>query len=135
MEAESELFTTAVDQLLAAWNDPNPAKRRERIDAVWGPASVFADPGVTVIGVDALFKYLDQLRETDPGYRIRRTSRIFIDHGSCAFTWRGDTSGGLRLQGIAHVVVSAEGRITLLRRAMTRPERVASLEGRHPDEA
>ena len=55
----------------------------------------------------------------------------FIDHGSCAFHLARGHDQWLALPGIDHVVVSAEGRITLLRRTMRRPERVASLERRH----
>lgn len=132
MDAESEAFAAAVDQLLAVWNDRDASQRRERLEAVWGPSSVFSEPGLELTGVEPLLDYLDQLHKVDSGYRIRRTSQIFVDHGQCSFTWRGDTSSGLRLQGTAHGMVSDDGQIATLRRAMTQADRVVSLEGRHP---
>lgn len=86
-QAESVPDTTVVDTYLATWNETDPAKRRELIDASLGADLWYRDPLLEADGLDAYDAMIAGVQAQFPGLVMRRTSPLDGHRDLIRFTW------------------------------------------------
>lgn len=70
-----------VDTHLAAWTEPDPARRADLIRLVWSPDGRLSDPPAEDTGHDGLDAVFTALQARFPGHRFRRTSGVDAHRG------------------------------------------------------
>ena len=96
----------------AAWNEPDPARRRVLLEKVWAPGGTYTDPTTHVDGIDGLLAAIEGFQKQFPGVKIAVTSQADVHHGVLRFSWRmTDASGAARIDGIDFAELAPDGRI------------------------
>src|SRR4051794_34951485 len=73
--------TTTIDTYLAAWNEPDPARRAGLIEQVWAADGRLIDPPLAAEGHNGISDMAAALQGQFPGHRFRRASGIDEHHG------------------------------------------------------
>ena len=76
-----------VDAYSAAWNETDPAARRELIDAALGVDLWYRDPLLEIDGRDAFDATMAVVQEQYPGHVMTRTSGLDQHHDVVRFNW------------------------------------------------
>jgi hypothetical protein len=101
-----------IDTYCAAWSDPEPARRREILGAVWADGATYIDPTVHAAGLDDLLAHINAVVTRRPGAKVVRTSRVDAHHGLARFAWRVVQADGTALpEGLDCAELTADGRI------------------------
>jgi SnoaL-like domain len=102
-----------VDRYCAAWNEPDPERRRALLREAWDPGARYADPTADVTGVDALAAHIGNVHATYPGARIERLSAVDLHHDVLRFAWRMVLGDGQALpDGIDFGQLGPDGKLT-----------------------
>jgi hypothetical protein len=86
METNNEL-TTAIDDHLAGYCEPDPAKRRALLAGAWVEDGVLMDPPMDATGVEAIAGLTDVVLEHYPEHTFRRTSAVDVHHDHARYAW------------------------------------------------
>jgi SnoaL-like protein len=89
-----------VTKYMAAWNEADGARRSALLEQCWADGGTYVDPGVELIGRDALAQHIGKMQAGRPGARLEFMSGIDVHHRVLRFLWRlaradgtfGDTS-------------------------------------------
>jgi hypothetical protein len=113
---ETEIGTPTrevVDGYFAMWNERDPARRREIIEATWSPDASYIEPLMAVEGHDALNAGVEGLQSQFPGHAIRPTGRVDVHHDRVRWSWElVGPDGGEPLAGGTNVgVLAQDGRL------------------------
>lgn len=101
-----------IDAYCTAWSDPDPARRREILAALWAEGATYTDPTVHATGLDELLGHIDAVVAGRPGARVVRTSAVDAHHGLARFAWRVVLADGTELpEGLDLAELTADGRI------------------------
>ena len=101
-----------IDTYCAAWNDPDPARRREILGSVWADGATYTDPTVHAVGMDELLAHIGKVVARRPGAKVVRSSRIDVHHDLARFAWRVVQADGTMLpEGLDLAELSADGQI------------------------
>jgi hypothetical protein len=100
-----------VDRYIGAWNETDPAKRRELIGRTWTEGGKYLDPLMAGEGQEGIDAMIEAVQSRFPGYRFRRTSEIDAHHDRVRFSWELGPDGGAPLAGGLDVGVIADGRL------------------------
>ena len=112
MTAHTTDITTTVDGYLAAWNEPDPARRAERIAGVWAEDGQLIDPPLTGEGHDGISEMAAAMQQHYPGHSFRRASGIDAHHDHLRFAWELVGPGGdVALSGLDVGQLAADGRL------------------------
>jgi hypothetical protein len=84
---ESTPDTTVVDTYLATWNETDPAKRAELIDASLGADLWYRDPMLEADGRDAYDSMIAAVQAQFPGLEMSRTSPVDGHRDLVRFNW------------------------------------------------
>jgi SnoaL-like domain len=98
---------------IAAWNEADPARRREIIARAWSEDGSYLDAhreGTGHAGIDTM---IAAVQDRFPSYRFRLSSGIEAHHGQARFSW---TAGGteqapLFFGGTDFVTLAEDGRL------------------------
>lgn len=101
----------ALDHMLAAWNEVDPAKVRGHLDLALAPEVRFVDPSVDIIGIDAFEANVHHVHEQVPGAVYSRASEVDEQHGYHRYHWAIHLNGELVLAGFDVTHVNADGRV------------------------
>ncbi|MFL6698538.1 MAG: nuclear transport factor 2 family protein [Vitreoscilla sp.] len=90
---------TIAERYLAAWNEPDAARRAALIAALWSPQGRYADPLMSGQGHDGITRMIEAARAQFPGLVF--TPRGEPDgHGEFArFSWSLGPAGGAPVAG------------------------------------
>ena len=99
------------DHMLAAWNEPDPAKVRQHLDRALTDDVHFVDPSVDLVGVDAFEANVHHVHEQIPGAVYSRTSDVDEHHRHFRYHWAIHLDGELILAGFDVAVTDADGRV------------------------
>ncbi|MEO8560120.1 MAG: hypothetical protein ABI439_13710 [Rhodospirillales bacterium] len=89
-----------------AWNAPDPAASRAKLNGVWRADSAYVDPTVLVTGIDNLIEHIFRVQVRRPGSRIVMTSEIEAHHDVLRFNWqRVKADGSLVVAGIDIAII------------------------------
>ena len=101
-----------VDRYLAAWNEPDPARRGELIAQVWAEDGRLIDPPLTGEGHDGISEMAAAMQQHYPGHRFRRTSGVDAHHDHLRFAWElVGPDGTVALTGLDVGELAEDGRL------------------------
>ena len=103
---------TTIDTYLAAYGEPDAARRRELVDQVWAEGGQLVDPPADAEGLDAISAMGDLVQEHFAGHTFRRTTGIDQHHGVARYGWElVDPDGAVAIAGIDVATLDADGRL------------------------
>ena len=103
-------YPDSFDRMLAAWNEPDPQKIREHLDAALTPDVHFVDPSVDINGIDAFEKNVHEVQARLLGARYSRISEVDSHHNLHRYHWAIHQGNELLVQGF-DVVESRDGKV------------------------
>jgi GNAT superfamily N-acetyltransferase len=97
---------------VAAWNEQDPARRRELVGRTWAEDGLYVDAhrrGDGLAGIDAM---IEKAQKQFPGYRLRLNGKVEAHNGYVRFSWAagGTEQAPLYLGGTDFAVVGPTGR-------------------------
>ena len=105
-------ITETVDRYLSAWNEPDPARRAELIDAVWAEDGRLIDPPLTGEGHDGISEMAAALQQHYAGHRFRRVSGVDAHHDHLRFAWElVGPDGEVAIKGLDVGELGEDGRL------------------------
>ncbi len=105
-------LASVIDTHLAAYCEPDTARRRDLVAAVWSPEGAVYDPPFDGAGHEGIAEMTDTLLTHFPGHTFRRTSDVDAHHAFARYTWSLDgPDGATAVQGTDIVEVDAAGRL------------------------
>lgn len=105
----------AVAAYMAAWGEPDEAKRRALLEKGWATDGVYLDPSGRAEGREALVKHIAGFLETFAGHTMGPTSGIDAHDGYVRFAWKLDDPDGNRvIEGVDFGAFDDEGRLELI---------------------
>ena len=117
MTATATAITTAtevepvINQYIAAWNETDPAMRRELIARTWTEDGSYLDPLMSGGGHDGIDAMIGAVQTQFPGYRFRRTGELDAHNNVVRFSWELGPDDGPALAGGVDFGVVAGGRL------------------------
>jgi hypothetical protein len=112
MDTTTPNVTSVVDGYLAAYGEPDAARRAERIQAAWAPDGQLIDPPATGDGHEGIAALAEALQQQFPGHRFRRTSAVDAHHDHLRFAWELVGPGGdAVLTGLDVGELAGDGRL------------------------
>jgi hypothetical protein len=102
-----------VVRYIAAWNETNPARRRDLIAETWTEDARYLDAHRDSTGHAAIDAMIATVQERFPGYRFRLSSGIEAHHDRLRFSWTagGTESAPLFFGGTDFAIVTDDGRL------------------------
>jgi hypothetical protein len=102
-----------VVRYLAAWNEPEPGRRRALVAKAWTEDGTYVDAAREGRGHDSLDTMIATAQGHFPGYRLRLASGIEAHHDCLRFSWAagGTAEAPLYIKGTDFVIVAGDGRI------------------------
>jgi hypothetical protein len=103
----------AVVRYLAAWNEPDGARRLDLVAKAWSEDGSYVDGGRDGRGYDALSAMIGTAQQHFPGYRLHLASGIEAHHDYVRFSWvaGGTSESPLYIKGTDFAVLTGDGRI------------------------
>ncbi len=100
-----------VDRYIAAWNETDPASRRDLIAQIWTEDGRYLDPLMSGDGHDGIDAMIAGVQAQFPGYRFRRTGGLDAHHDVVRFSWQLGPGDGPALAGGVDFGVLRDGRL------------------------
>jgi hypothetical protein len=105
-------LTAVVDLHLAAYAEPDRARREALIADAWAPDGQLVDPPLTGSGHDGIADAADALLSQFPGHSFRRSSVVDEHHGELRYGWELVTpDGSVALSGLDVGSLAEDGRL------------------------
>jgi hypothetical protein len=102
----------SIDRYLAAYCDPDKARRAEAVKQIWTQDAQLVDPPLTAQGHERIVNQSDALLSQFPGHRFRRSSGVDTHHGRARYAWQLlDPQGRVVLEGIDFAQWDDSGRL------------------------
>jgi SnoaL-like domain len=106
--------TQLATRYIAAWNETDPAARRDAVAALYTPDARYVDPVADVQGHDQIAGLIAAVQEQFPGFVFRLSSDVDAHHDQSRFTWDlapAGAGGDAPVVGFDVVVTDGDGRI------------------------
>ena len=102
-----------VDGYFAMWNETDPARRREVIEATWAENASYVDPMFAADGPEALDDMVAKVHERFPGHRFRLTGTVSAHNDRAWWGWElaGPGDGTPVACGVDFAVPAPDGRL------------------------
>jgi len=102
-----------VANYIAAWNETDPARRREIVARAWTEDGSYLDAHRGGTGHAEIDAMIAAVQERLPGYRVRLSSGIEAHHGRVRFSWAagGTEQAPLFFGGTDFAVLAEDGRL------------------------
>lgn len=94
--------------LLAAWNEYDPLKLRQLVEAALTPDVAFTDPHYKIVGIDAFIDQVYEFRAREGRVRLVPTSGVDMHHDRARYSWAVMRQDGSRFDGFDAVQVDLE---------------------------
>ena len=109
---ETTDLATLVDTHLAAYCDPDAARRAEAVAAVWAEDGQLLDPPFDGTGREEIAAMTDVVLTHYAGHRFERTTQVDQHHGVARYGWALVAPDGTpAVTGTDVVELAADGRI------------------------
>ena len=104
--------TATVDGYLAAYGEPDPARRAALIAQVWAEDGRLVDPPAGAEGHDGISALADAVQAQFAGHRFRRTSAVDAHNDAVRFAWElVGPDGAVALAGMDVGEFAPDGRL------------------------
>jgi hypothetical protein len=104
--------SAAFTDLLAAWNEPDPAVVRRLLEASLTTDIAFVDPHYDIRGIDAFHAMVLAFQAKYRGAKLIRTSGIDRHHDRARYAWAVVFPNGQRFEGFDAIALEAStGRV------------------------
>lgn len=101
-----------IDHYLAAYGEPDPARRGAAVQRAWAADAQLIDPPLAAEGHAQIAAQTDALLAQFPGHRFRRASPVDSHHGYARYAWQLlDRGGQVALEGTDFVQLDDDGRL------------------------
>ena len=112
-----------VDGYFAMWNETDPARRREVIEATWSEDASYVDPMFAADGPDALDEMVAGVHERFPGHRFRPIGAVDAHNDRARWGWElaGPDDGQPVAAGVDFAVLAPDGRLRQVTGFFERP--------------
>lgn len=105
-------IATLVDGWLAAYADPDAARRLAAIREGWNPDGRLVDPPMEARGHQGISDQAATLLAQFPGHRFERSTAIDAHHQFLRYGWKlVDANGAAVLEGLDVVELDVDGRL------------------------
>ena len=108
---ETEALGKLIDGYLAAWSEPDGARRRALLEAVWEAEGVYSDPQTFAPGLDALDAAIAGFQASAPGAAFSLQGGIDHHHEVVRFYWTLRLGGGQEIPGMDYGELSPAGKL------------------------
>ena len=97
---------------MAAWHEPDRARRQELLERIWAEDGTYTDPTAHVEGRAALVEHIGGFHKQFPGARLEAASGVDAHHGKLRFNWRMRLADGtVFVEGIDFGELSGDGKL------------------------
>jgi hypothetical protein len=97
---------------MAAWNEPDAAKRMALLERAWADDGIYIDPVSDVKGREGLDATIAGLHAQQPGASLALASGIDQHHNQVRFRWDFlNAEGKVQIQGIDVGEIAPDGRL------------------------
>ena len=86
-DASTTDATAVIDRYVAAWNETDPARRRELIARTWSEDGSYLDPLMAGDGHDGIDAMIAAVQERFPGHGFRLIGAVDHQHDRVRFAW------------------------------------------------
>lgn len=91
--------------LLAAWNEYDPVKLRDLVDASLTEDVAFTDPHYQIVGIDAFIDQVNEVRARGGQVKLMPTSGVDFHHDRARYSWVAIYPDGTRVDGFDAVAL------------------------------
>jgi hypothetical protein len=98
------------ERYIASFNETDPARRRELVEALYTTDSTYTDPNVDLRGPGEIDGFIAQTQEQFPGYTFT-LGAVDAHHGQARFQWHGGPADEPDRYIGFDVIVSDDGHI------------------------
>lgn len=106
-----DIHATRVARYVDAWNETDPARRRDLVGAVFTEHALYVDPRIEATGHAALDAMLGAVQDSFPGHRFRPAGQPEAHHDRLRFRWSLAAPGGAVIaEGTDVATYAADGR-------------------------
>lgn len=99
-------------KLLAAWNEHDPVKMRQLVEAALTKDVAFTDPNYQIVGIDAFLEQMEEFRRTEGKAKLVPTTGVDMHHDRARYGWAVLREDGSRFDGFDAVALDlAQGKI------------------------
>ncbi|MEM1405052.1 MAG: hypothetical protein AAGG55_17075 [Pseudomonadota bacterium] len=102
---------SALDNMLAAWNEEDPGKTRGHLENALAPGVRFVDPSIDVTGIDGFEANVHEVRASIPGAVYSRASAVDSQHNFHRYHWAIHQDGKLLISGFDVTQTNDEGQV------------------------
>lgn len=110
--SDSPNVPEVLNHMLEVWNERDPSKICERVDAVFSADVVFIDPANSIVGCDAFEKRVQSFRARLPEVICGRSSGVDRHHGLHRYHWEIHQGDQRLIEGFDVTEVDADGRVS-----------------------
>lgn len=101
-----------VDAWLAAYTEPDAARRRAAIERLWHPEGRLVEPPLHTAGHDGVDRLAQGLQAQFAGHRFRRAGELDEHHSTARYEWElVAADGSVTLAGEDFVRFAEDGRL------------------------
>jgi hypothetical protein len=104
-------IATVVDSYIAAWNEPDPERRRALVGATWTEDGTYLDPLMAGSGTDGIAEMIGAAQAQFPGHRFVLSAGPDAHNDVVRFAWRLKGADGPVAAGTDFATVAADGRL------------------------
>jgi hypothetical protein len=103
----------SVVRYLAAWNEPNAARRRDLVAQAWTEDGTYVDGARNGRGHDEISAMIGKAQDHFPGYRLHLASGIETHHDYVRFSWMAGATADapLYIKGTDFAALASDGRL------------------------
>ena len=104
-------ITTVVNDYIAAWNETDPARRRELVDRVFAADARYLDPHFAGDGAQGIDAMIAGVQEQFPGHGFELVDGPDAHHDRVRFTWHLQGPDGPVAVGTDFATTAQDGRL------------------------
>ncbi|HVV10612.1 nuclear transport factor 2 family protein [Amycolatopsis sp.] len=101
-------FTAVANRYLEAWNEADPAKRREIVEGVFTAGATYTDPLGAVRGHDGIDGFIAGAQQQFAGLRFSLGSAVDGHHDIARFQWHLGPEGAAEPLAVGFDVITVE---------------------------
>jgi hypothetical protein len=104
-------ITTVIDTYIAAWNEPDPGRRREIVAETFTDDATYLDPLMSGEGQDGIAAMIAGAQQQFPGHRFELSMGPDAHNDRVRFAWSLVGDGGPVAAGVDFATVADDGRL------------------------